>query len=80
MQVFPILSYGGTESLQEGNPKRAKTHGQSTSFYVAACVQYFYGGNITFLKNHSGLPRCLFRSIRFQACKSCSTHNLLGIY
>ena len=80
MQAFPIVCYGSTELLQEGNPKGAKTHGQSTSFYVAAHFQYFYGGNITLLKNHSGLPRCLFRSVRFQACKDCSTHNLLGLY
>ena len=45
MQAFPIVCYGSTELLQEGNPKRAKTHGQSTSFYVAAHFQYFYGGS-----------------------------------
>lgn len=40
MQAFPIVCYGSTELLQE-NPKEAKTHGQSTSFYVIFTLSIF---------------------------------------
>lgn len=41
MQAFPIVCYGSTELLQEGNPKRAKTHGQSTSFMLQHTFNIF---------------------------------------